>query len=379
MEFTNVLTRRLGIEYPLIQAPMAGVSTPQLAAAVSNAGALGSLGLGAGSVEQAREAIRATRALTERPFNVNFFCHRPAHHNPEREQAWLEYLQPFFKEFGATPPARLTLIYRSFDETPDMLSMLLEERPAVVSFHFGLPPEAWIRQLRDAGMVILACVTNLDEARQAEAAGVDAIVAQGIEAGGHRGVFEPGPEDPQLGLMPLLRLLRERCRLPLIAAGGIMDGVGISAALTLGASAVQLGTAFLLTPESATNAGYRDAIRRAGETGLTRITRAISGRPARAIVNRMHTDIDRPEAPPVPDYPVAYDAGKALAAAAGIRGCHAFAAHWAGQGVARARAMPAAELVQLLMREYQCALQEATAGTGTGGFGASQDIGAAGD
>lgn len=359
MDFSNALTHQLGIRYPLIQAPMAGVSTPQLAAAVSGAGALGSLGLGAASPEQAREAIRATRALTDRPFNVNFFCHRPAHHNPEREQAWLEYLQPFFKEFGATPPARLTRIYRSFGEDPDILSMLLDERPAVVSFHFGLPPETWLRQLRDAGIVTLACVTNLAEAVQAEAAGVDAIVAQGTEAGGHRGVFVPGPEDPQLGLMPLLRLLRERCRLPLIAAGGIMDGAGISAALTLGASAVQLGTAFLLTPESATNAGYRDAIHRAGDTGLTRITCAISGRPARAIVNRMHTDIDRPEAPAVPDYPIAYDAGKALAAAASARGCHNFSAHWAGQGVARARAMPAAELVDLLMQELQAAMQAA--------------------
>lgn len=353
MDLTNALTRRLGIRYPLIQAPMAGVSTPELAAAVSGAGALGSLGLGAASPEQAREAIRTTRELTDRPFNVNFFCHRPARHDPDREQAWLQYLQPFFKEFGATPPARLTPVYRSLYENPDMLSMLLEERPAVVSFHFGLPPATWIRRLQEAGIVTLACVTNQAEAMQAEAAGVDALVVQGTEAGGHRGVFVPGPEDPQLGLLPLLRMLRQRCRLPLIAAGGIMDGAGIGAALTLGASAVQLGTAFLLTPESGANAGYRDAIRRAADTGLTRITTAISGRPARAIVNRVHTDIDRPEAPAVPDYPIAYDAGKALAAAASARGCHDFSAHWAGQGVARARAMPAAELVQILMQELQ--------------------------
>lgn len=342
------LTELLGIRHPLIQAPMVGVSTPALAAAVSNAGGLGSLGIGASTPQQARALISATRALSAAPFNVNLFCHRPALADEAREAGWLEQLRPLFGEFGAEPPARLTEIYRSFLADPAMLEMLLEERPAVVSLHFGLPPQTWIAALQQAGMRVLACVTNLDEARQAEAVGVDALVAQGIEAGGHRGVFEPEAGDAAIGTLALVRLLVTQTALPVIAAGGIMDGAGINAALALGAAGVQLGTAFVLCPESAANPAYRAALR-SEQARHTQITANISGRPARGLPNRLYGEFTAA----LPDYPIAYDAAKALHAAASAQGYHDFAAQWAGQGAPLARELPAAELVAVLLAEMQ--------------------------
>ena len=338
----------LGIRHPIIQAPMVGVSTPALAAAVSNAGGLGSLGLGASTPAQARELIGQTRALTAQPFNLNLFCHRPAQADAQREAAWLAWLRPLFAEFGAEPPAALREIYPSFLADPAMLELLLAQRPAVVSFHFGLPPRAWLDALKAAGIRLLACVTSLREARLAEAAGVDALVAQGIEAGGHRGVFEPALGDAAMGTLALVRVLVRQCRLPVIAAGGIMDGAGIKAALALGAAGVQLGTAFVLCPESSANAAYREALQseRAHDTA---ITANISGRPARGLVNRLYGEVGAA----LPDYAIAYDAAKALHAVASAQGCHDFAAQWAGQGAPLARALPAAELLALLVEEAQ--------------------------
>ncbi|MDG9925913.1 MULTISPECIES: nitronate monooxygenase [unclassified Pseudomonas] len=338
----------LGVSHPIIQAPMVGVSTPQLAAAVSEAGGLGSLGLGASTPVQARELIAQTRTLTDKPFNLNLFCHAPAVADAPREQAWLERLRPLFAEFGTEPPAQLREIYRSFLADPDMLEVLLELRPAVVSFHFGLPPQAWIERLKFADIRLLACVTTPEEARLAEAAGVDALVAQGIEAGGHRGVFAPEWGDAGLGTLALVRLLAQQSRLPIIAAGGIMDGAGINAALALGAAGVQLGTAFVLCPESAANAAYRAALK--GEKAArTEITANISGRPARGLPNRLYGDLGAA----LPDYPICYDAAKALHAAASAQGNHDFAAQWAGQGAPLARELPAAELVATLVKEMQ--------------------------
>ncbi|MFZ6044692.1 NAD(P)H-dependent flavin oxidoreductase [Pseudomonas sp. CR3202] len=346
------ITQLLGIEHPIIQAPMVGVSTPALAAAVSNVGALGSIGIGASTPAQARAMLAETRALTDRPFNVNLFCHRPAKADPQREAAWLEHLRPLFAEFGAEPPAVIREIYKSFLDDPDMLQMLLEERPAVVSFHFGLPPRDWVRALKAAGIRLLASATSLEEARLVEAAGVDAIVAQGVEAGGHRGVFEPEKGDAGIGTLALVRLIARHCSLPVIAAGGIMDGQGIAAAQALGAQGAQLGTAFVSCPESAANAAYRAALRSERAHG-TRITAAISGRPARGMVNRLWTDLDTPAAPALPDYPTTYDAAKALHAAASAKGCNDFAVQWAGQGAPLARELPAAELVKVLVEEMK--------------------------
>jgi nitronate monooxygenase len=353
MSNVQSLLSLLGIEHPIIQAPMAGVSTPALAAAVSNSGGLGSLGLGASSVEQSRAVIRATRALTPRPFNVNLFCHRRATADAAREAAWLSYLEPHFAQFGAKPPQSLREIYQTFVGNESMLAMLLEERPAVVSFHFGLPSAAWIKQFRAAGIMTLASATNPEEAALCEHAGVDAIVAQGVEAGGHRGVFDPARGDDGIGTFALVRMLAKQCNLPVIAAGGIMDGRGVVAAMNLGAVGVQLGTAFVLCPESSTNAAYREQMK-SERAHHTRITAAISGRGARGLPNRMY-DLINEGAPALPDYPIAYDAAKALHAVASATGNHEFAAYWAGQGAPLARELPAAVLMSQLVQEWHAA------------------------
>ncbi|MFG6177865.1 NAD(P)H-dependent flavin oxidoreductase [Halomonas sp. THAF12] len=351
MASPNSLTTRLGIQ-PIIQAPMAGVATPELAAAVSNAGGLGSLGIGASSVAQARKMIERTQALTTRPFNVNVFCHAPARRDAARESSWLEHLAPLFQESGSEPPAELDEIYRSFVEDDEAFEMLLETRPAVVSFHFGLPCEARIRALREAGIYTLATATSLHEARWIQARGIDAIVAQGHEAGGHRGCFDPEANDERLNTSVLVRLLVKETTLPIVAAGGIMDGHGVQSTLALGASAAQLGTAFILCPESAANEGYRANLKseRAGET---RMTTALSGRPARGILNRLIRHADSATSLTPPAYPVAYDAAKRLNAAAARLGHHEFAAHWAGQGAPLARELPAGELVKRLIQEWR--------------------------
>ncbi|MBB4103280.1 NAD(P)H-dependent flavin oxidoreductase [Allorhizobium borbori] len=341
---------RLGLTVPLIQAPMAGVSTPALAAAVSNAGGLGSLGIGASTPEQARAMIEATRAATDKPFNVNVFCHQPARRDAGLEAAWLARLAPFFAEFGVAVPAGITEIYKTFLDDDDALQVLLETRPAVVSFHFGVPEGDRIAALRDAGIRTMATATNLQEAEAIAAAGIDAIVAQGIEAGGHRGVFDPAANDERLGTLVLTRLLVRSSGLPVVAAGGIMDGQGIRAALDLGAAAAQLGTAFILCPESSANAGYRAHLK-SGRAASTRLTAVLSGRPARGIVNRFIEACDGPPGARPAAYPVAYDAAKQLHAAASRCGVEEFAAHWAGQGAPLSRELPAGELVRVLIDE----------------------------
>ena len=294
----------LNLKHPIIQAPMAGVSTPALAAAVSNAGGLGSLGLGSSSVEKARDAIEKTQALTELPFQVNFFCHQPAQRDAAREARWLEHLAPLFADLNLSLPAKGEEIYRTFVSHEDMQRMLLELKPAVVSFHFGLPTPSQLVSLRSAGIVTLATATNLEEARKIEKAGIDAIVAQGIEAGGHRGVFAPENSDEGLSTNVLVRLIVKETSLPVIAAGGIMDGRGIRAALNLGAVAAQLGTAFILCPESAASDGYREILK-SERAHHTRMTDAISGRPARGILNRIISHGLVPHSPPPAAYPVA--------------------------------------------------------------------------
>lgn len=342
---------RLGMTLPIIQAPMAGVSTPALAAEVSNAGGLGSIGVGATDAAGARPMIAELSARTDRAFNVNVFVHRSEAPDPEREAAWIAWLAPLFAEFGAEPPKALRPIYRSFADDPEMLALLLETRPAVVSLHFGLPSADAIRALKSAGITLFATATSLDEARQIKAAGIDAIVAQGIEAGGHRGIFDPAGPDDGLGTFALTRLLARTAGIPVIAAGGIMDGAGIGAALNLGAVAAQLGTAFIACPESAADAGYRTALAGPG-AWHTRLTPIISGRPARALANRftaLADSVDRP----TPGYPTTYDAGKALHSAAKARGENGFGAQWAGQGAPLSRPMPAAELIALLAKELR--------------------------
>lgn len=344
------LLGRLNLRSPIIQAPMAGVSTPELAAAVSNAGGLGSLGLGASGADGARQMLRQTRALTDHAINANVFCHRPARADGTRQARWLDRLTPEFARFDATPPAKLAEIYTSFLADDAMLDMLLEERPEVVSFHFGLPDATRIAALKQRGILLLASATSLAEARACAAAGIDAIVAQGWEAGGHRGCFDENAPDAQLGTFALTRLLVQALEQPVIAAGGIMDGAGIRAALDLGAVAAQLGTAFIACDETSANAAYRQAL--ASEaTQNTVMTRAISGRPARCLSNRFTAwGAEVPDAE-VPDYPITYDAGKALNAAATAAGEPGYGAQWAGQGAPLARPMPASRLMEVLKQE----------------------------
>ena len=346
----SALLELLGIRLPIVQAPMAGVSTPALAAAVSNAGALGSVAVGTADVEATRRMLGEVRARTQRPFNLNVFCHRPARRDAAREARWLAALAPRFQSFGGAPPAQLDEVYRSFVGDDEMLALLLDERPPVVSFHFGAPPRAAIDALHGAGTRLLGSATSLDEARALEAAGVDAIVAQGYEAGGHRGVADPDAPDDRLGTLALTRLLAARCRVPVVAAGGIMDGAGIAAALALGAAAAQLGTAFIGCPESSADDAYRAALA-SPASAHTVMTRVVSGRPARCLANRfteLGAIVDERE---VPDYPVAYAAGKALAAAARAAGEPGYGAQWAGQGAPLARFVPAAALVAALEAE----------------------------
>ncbi len=344
------LLAKLGIRLPIIQAPMAGVSSPAMAAAVGQAGGLGSIGVGATDASGAGAMIAAVRERWAGALNVNLFCHAPAAANAAVEEAWIERWRPEFATLGAEPLGRLGEIYRSFIGNDAMVEVLLAARPSCVSFHFGLPGDPVVRALREAGVTLLACATSPAEADRAVAAGVDAVIAQGWEAGGHRGVFDPEAADDRLGTLALVRLLATGLPVPVIAAGGIMDGAGIAAALRLGAAAAQLGTAFIDTDESLADAGYRAALA-SDAARHTVMTRVISGRPARCLANRFTALGEDMADREVPAYPIAYDLGKALHAAGRARGEYGYGAQWAGQGAPLVRRMAAGRLVAVLAGE----------------------------
>ncbi|WP_313002475.1 nitronate monooxygenase [Brevundimonas sp.] len=349
----TALTDRLGLELPIIQAPMAGTSTPELAAAVSNAGALGSTSIAAVDAVEGQRQIQTLKALTMRPININVFCHAPTPPDLARDRVWIDSLRPIFAGFDASPPETLNEIYQSFLTDDAKLAVLLEERPAVVSFHFGLPQPEKIAALKAAGCILLASATTPAEARLAQIAGIDMVVAQGVEAGGHRGVFDPA-DDPRFATLPLTRLLTRELDIPVIAAGGIMDGAGIAAALALGAAGAQLGTAFVSCPESAANPAYRAAL--AGPRAeRTRVSGVISGRPARGVENAF---MRRADEALTAGYPYAYDLGKALNAAASAQGDDGYAAQWAGQAAPLTRGLPATELVEALAQETRSAIHD---------------------
>lgn len=350
----NRLLEKIGVEYPIFQAPMAGTSTPAMAAAVSNAGALGAIGLAAVDTEGGEKMIRATQGLTNRTFNVNVFCHRPAIADAEVEAAWIARLKPQFEAFGAEPPTHLREIYQTFRGNRPMTEMLLATRPAIVSFHFGLPEQSQVKALKEAGIVLFGSATSLAEAQKLADAGLDAIVAQGYEAGGHRGLFDYEQHDDRLGTFALTRLFVRHFDVPVIAAGGIMDGAGIAAVLKLGAAAAQMGTAFVACPESSADQGYRAALA-SDAANHTTMTRAISGRPARCLSNRFTKLTEGVPDKAIPDYPITYDLGKALIAAAKAKGEFGFGAQWAGQGAPLSRPMAAAELVRVLVDELKAA------------------------
>ncbi|WP_312144431.1 NAD(P)H-dependent flavin oxidoreductase [Brevundimonas sp.] len=349
----TALTDRLGLELPIIQAPMAGTSTPELAAAVSNAGALGSTSIAAVDAVEGQRQIQTLKALTMRPININVFCHAPTPPDLARDRVWIDSLRPIFAGFDASPPETLNEIYQSFLTDDAKLAVLLEERPAVVSFHFGLPQPEKIAALKVAGCILLASATTPEEARLAQIAGIDMVVAQGVEAGGHRGVFDPA-DDPRFATLPLTRLLTRELDIPVVAAGGIMDGAGIAAALALGAAGAQLGTAFVSCPESAANPAYRAAL--AGPRAeRTRVSAVISGRPARGVENAF---MRRADATLTAGYPYAYDLGKALNAVASAQGDDGYAPQWAGQAAPLTRGLPATELVEALAQETRSAIHD---------------------
>ncbi|MGK3628810.1 nitronate monooxygenase, partial [Acinetobacter sp. A11] len=268
-------------KHPIFLAPMAGVSTPELAAEVSNQGGLGSLGLGANTAQSAREQILKTQTLTEKSFQVNFFCHQPEQLNLQTSAQWIEYLRPQFEKFGEQPPQKLNCIYPSFLDNDDFLNVVLETKPKAVSFHFGIPHPHQIQALKDAGIITMVSATNLVEAQAIEAAGIDIIIAQGIEAGGHRGIFNK-TFDAAIKTSDLVHLIVKHCKQPVVAAGGIMNGAQARHMLSLGAAAVQLGTAFVQCHTSNASAEYRKAL---FNEPVTQISASLSGRPARGLLN----------------------------------------------------------------------------------------------
>ncbi|KQG48663.1 2-nitropropane dioxygenase [Acinetobacter pittii] len=341
------LLQQLEIKHPIFLAPMAGVSTPELAAEVSNQGGLGSLGLGANTVQSAREQILKTQTLTEKSFQVNFFCHQPERLNPQTSAQWIEYLRPQFEKFGEQPPQNLNCIYPSFLDNDDFLNVVLETKPKAVSFHFGIPHPHQIQALKDAGIITMVSATNLVEAQAIEAAGIDIIIAQGIEAGGHRGIFNK-TFDAAIKTSDLVHLIVKHCKQPVVAAGGIMNGAQARHMLSLGATAVQLGTAFVQCPSSNASVEYRKAL---FNESVTQISASLSGRPARGLLNHWHTQIDLPNRPSQPEYPYTYDLAKQLNAIASKNKDYGFGAFWAGSNVSQIRELDAADLVNQLVVE----------------------------
>ncbi|OTG83585.1 NAD(P)H-dependent flavin oxidoreductase [Acinetobacter sp. ANC 4648] len=341
------LLDRLQIKHPIFLAPMAGVSTPELAAEVTNQGGLGSLGIGASSIESARAQILKTKQLTDGSFQLNFFCHTPAKLNISENNAWIQYITPHFEKFGATPPSELKCIYPSFLDDDEFLHLVLETQPKAVSFHFGIPNEYQIQQLKDADIITMVSATNLAEALAIEVAGIDIIIAQGIEAGGHRGIFNQ-TFDGAIKTENLVQLIKQHCSLPIVAAGGIMNGQQANSMLKFGAEAVQLGTAFVQCKTSSANAAYRQAL---FSHPLTQITASISGRPARGLINDWHTQVDLPNRPQVAAYPYAYDLAKQLNTLALKSGDIGYGAFWAGSNVAQIRELEAADLINQLVLE----------------------------
>ena len=319
---------------PLIQAPMAGAQGPELTIAVCRAGGLGSLPAAMLNPDRLREQIAAVRQATDAPFNVNFFTHAEPKPDPEIEARWRERLAPYYAEAGLDPAAIPAGPARApFGEA--MCAIIEETRPSVVSFHFGLPTAPLLSRVKAAGALILASATTVAEARWLEQHGADAVIAQGREAGGHRGMFLTDDVDAQPGLISLLPQVRDAVRLPVVAAGGISDGRGIAAAFALGADAVQIGTAYLRTPEATISPLHRAALANARDDA-TRLTNVFTGRPARGLVNRFVAEVG-PMCKDAPQFPLAAGAAAPLRAAHDKRGSGDFSPLWAGKSAALAR------------------------------------------
>lgn len=341
----DTLNRLLGIELPIIQAPMAGVQGSALVTAVSNAGGLGSLPCAMLTADTLRAELRAITAATGRPYNVNFFCHTPPQPDAVREAAWRAALAPYYAELQLDPANIPTGPGRAPFST-ELAEVLEAFRPPVVSFHFGLPSSDLLARVKRWGAKVLSSATTVEEAQWLEANGADAVIAQGLEAGGHRGMFLSDELSGQMGTFALLPQVVAAVRVPVIAAGGIADAQGVQAALALGAAGVQVGTAYLCCPEATTSALHRAALR--GDSARhTAVTNLFTGRPARGIVNRLMRELGPMSAVP-PAFPLATAAVAPLRAQAERLGSTDFTPLWSGQNASGCRDMPAAELTRAL-------------------------------
>lgn len=348
MPVHTAITRRFGLRHPIIQAPLAGGGdTPALVAAVGEAGALGFIGAAYLTPAQIVESARAVRERTDRPFGISLFVPQPAP-SPTDARAALARVAPYFAELGLEPPGEPAVAPDTFG---DQLEAALDSGAAAFSFTFGILPEGAIAAIKTRGMCLLGTATTVEEALALERAGADGVVLQGSEAGGHRGTFSGDFQGGMIGLMALVPQVVDAVRVPVVASGGIMDGRGIAAALALGASAVQMGTAFLACDEAGIPDAYKLAILGAREDG-TRLTRAFSGRPARGIVNRFMIEVEG-DSPAILPFPLQNTLTRPLRAAAAKQGRVEFLSLWAGQGVRLARRQSAAQLVERLGKETE--------------------------
>ncbi len=348
----NQLTQRLGLRHPIIQAPMASATTPALAAAVSDAGGLGSLGLATSKIEDAARQIQAFRQQSGGPLNVNFFCHAEPGEVTGTGAAMRRRLQGWYDAKNLGPVPAPSVPYSSFGA--DHVAMIREFKPEVVSFHFGLPESGMLQVVKETGAYIMSSATTVAEARWLEERSVDAIIAQGLEAGGHRGTFLGADPASQPGLFALLPQVTSAVGVPVIAAGGIADGRGVAAALVLGASAAQVGTAFLRCPETDMHPAHLAALEAARDDS-TQVTKLFTGKPARAVKNRLmveHADGETEVAP----YPAQLSLVSPLRRGTAAPDMGDALSMWSGQAVALTRAMPAAQLVEILAQEAEQSL-----------------------
>jgi nitronate monooxygenase len=340
----------LKVELPILLAPMAGAMDWELACAVSEAGGLGSLPSAMLAPDRLREQVARFRERSKKPVNLNFFCHTPPVPNNAREAEWRERLAPYYRELGIDPAAPVPSSNRApFDAA--LCAAVEETRPEVVSFHFGLPERPLMERVKAAGCVVLSSATTAAEARWLERNGVDAVIAQGSEAGGHRGMFLTDDIATQAGTFELVPQVVDAVKIPVIAAGGIADARGIAAAFALGAAGAQIGTAYLWAPESKISAPHRSALAEVRDDG-TAVTNQMTGRPARGIVNRVMREFG-PMSPLAPEFPLAGGALAPLRAKAEAQGSGDFSPLWAGQAAALGRAVPAGELTRRLAAEAQ--------------------------
>jgi nitronate monooxygenase len=349
----------LGIELPIIQAPMAGANGSAMASAVSEAGGLGSLPCAMLDAAKVRAEIGVIRQRTGKPINVNFFCHTPPKADAQRDAAWKARLSAYYAEFGLDPGAEAPSVTRSpFDEA--MCEVMEELRPQVVSFHFGLPAAALVKRVKAAGCLVISSATTVEEARWLENNGCDAIIAQGNEAGGHRGIFLSDNVAAQPGTFALVPQVVDTVKVPVIAAGGIADGRGVAAAFALGACGVQVGTAYLFTPEATITAMHRAALQ-AGRDDGTALTNLFTGRPARGLFNRVMREVG-PMSDLAPAFPTAGGALAPLKAKAESQGSGDFSSLWSGQAASLARETDAAALTRRLAADGAAQLRKLVGG-----------------